>query len=109
VLSTGLVVLLTLVNLRGVKEAGILFAVPTYGFVAMVYLLLGVGFFRCLSECPQAATANLPLEATAPLSLFLILKAFSSGATALTGWKRSATVCRPSDALMRRTPPRPSR
>jgi amino acid transporter len=85
VLSIGLVVLLTLVNLRGVKEAGVLFAVPTYGFVAMVYVLLGLGFVRCLSGCPQAATAHLPLEATAPLSLFLILKAFSSGATALTG------------------------
>jgi amino acid transporter len=85
VLSIGLVVLLTLVNLRGVKEAGILFAVPTYGFVAMVYVMLGLGFVRCLSECPQAATANLPLEAAAPLSLFLVLKAFSSGATALTG------------------------
>jgi amino acid transporter len=85
VLSIGLVVLLTLVNLRGVKEAGILFAVPTYGFVAMVYLMLGLGFARCLSGCPQAATAHLPLEAAAPLSLFLILKAFSSGATALTG------------------------
>ncbi len=85
VLSIGLVVLLTLVNLRGVKEAGALFAVPTYGFVAMVYVMLGLGFVRCLSECPQAATANLPLEAAAPLSLFLVLKAFSSGATALTG------------------------
>ena len=85
VLSIGLVVLLTLVNLRGVKEAGSLFAVPTYGFVAMVYLMLGLGFAQCLSGCPQAATANLPLEATAPLSLFLVLKAFSSGATALTG------------------------
>jgi amino acid transporter len=84
-LSIGLIVLLTLVNLRGVKEAGILFALPTYGFVTMVYILLGLGFVRCLSECPQAATANLPLEATAPLSLFLVLKAFSSGATALTG------------------------
>ena len=85
VLSIGLVVLLTVINLRGVKEAGTLFAVPTYGFVAMVYLLLGFGFVRCLSHCPQAATAHLPLEAAAPLSLFLILKAFSSGATALTG------------------------
>jgi amino acid transporter len=84
-LSIGLVVFLTLVNLRGVKEAGILFAVPTYGFVVMVYVLLGLGFVRCLSECPQAATADIPLEATAPLSLFLILRAFSSGATALTG------------------------
>ncbi|MDP9118714.1 MAG: APC family permease [Actinomycetota bacterium] len=85
VLSIGLVVLVTLANLRGVKEAGVLFAVPTYGFVVIVYVLLGVGFFRCLGGCPEAATAHLPLEATAPLSLFLILKAFSSGATALTG------------------------
>jgi amino acid transporter len=84
-LSVGLVVLVTLANLRGVKEAGVLFAIPTYGFVAIVYVLLGVGFLRCLGDCPQAATAHLPLEATAPLSLFLILKAFSSGATALTG------------------------
>lgn len=85
ILSIGLVVLVTLANLRGVKEAGVLFAIPTYGFVAIVYVLLGVGFLRCLGECPQAATAQLPLEATAPLSLFLVLKAFSSGATALTG------------------------
>jgi amino acid transporter len=85
VLSIGLVVLLMLINLRGVKEAGALFALPTYGFVAMVYVLLALGFLRCLGDCPQAATADLPLEATAPLSLFLILRAFSSGATALTG------------------------
>lgn len=84
-LSIGLVALLTLANLRGVKEAGTLFAVPTYGFVAMVYLMLGVGFARCLTGCPIAETADLPLEATATVSLFLILRAFSSGATALTG------------------------
>ena len=40
---------------------------------------------RCLAGCPVAATANLPLEQTAGLSLFLVLRAFSSGATALTG------------------------
>jgi amino acid transporter len=84
-LSIGLVALLTLANLRGVKEAGTLFAVPTYGFVAMVYLMLAVGFARCLTGCPLAETADLPLEATATVSLFLILRAFSSGATALTG------------------------
>jgi len=85
VLSICLVVLLTLINLRGVKEAGALFALPTYGFVAMVYIMLALGFLRCLGDCPQAATAHLPLEAMAPVSLFLILRAFSSGATALTG------------------------
>jgi amino acid transporter len=85
ILSIAIVVLLTFANLRGVKEAGTLFAVPTYGFVAMVYVMLGTGFVRCLARCPEAATAHLPLEATATISLFLILRAFSSGSTALTG------------------------
>jgi amino acid transporter len=84
-LSIGFVVLLTLANLRGVKEAGTLFALPTYGFVSMVYLMLATGFVRCLAGCPQAATSTLPLEATAGVGLFLILRAFSSGSTALTG------------------------
>jgi amino acid transporter len=84
-LSIGLVIVLTLANLRGVKEAGTLFAIPTYGFVALIYVMFVTGFIRCLSECPIAETADLPLEATATLSLFLILRAFSSGATALTG------------------------
>ncbi|MGH2591335.1 MAG: APC family permease [Actinomycetota bacterium] len=84
-IAIGFVILLSIANLRGVKEAGTLFAVPTYGFVAMVFLMLAVGFFRCLAECPVAETADLPLEAHAGLGLFLILRAFSSGSTALTG------------------------
>jgi amino acid transporter len=84
-LSIGFVGLLTVANLRGVKEAGTLFAVPTYGFVAMIFVMLATGFIRCLADCPKAATADLHLEATGALSLFLILRAFSSGATALTG------------------------
>jgi amino acid transporter len=85
VLSIGFVALLTVANLRGVKEAGTLFAVPTYGFVTMVFIMLAAGFAQCLTGCPEAATADLPLEATTTVSLFLILRAFSSGATALTG------------------------
>ncbi len=81
----GLVLLVTLANLRGVKEAGSLFAIPTYGFVAVVSLMLLVGFVRCVSGCPEAATADLPIEATTTVTLFLLLRAFSSGATALTG------------------------
>jgi amino acid transporter len=84
-LSVGFVALITLANLRGVREAGTLFAVPTYGFVSMVYIMLGTGFVRCLTGCPEAATADLPLEATTGLTLFLILRAFASGSTALTG------------------------
>jgi amino acid transporter len=84
-LAIGFVVLLTLANLRGVKEAGQIFAVPTYGFVVLVYLTLGLGFLRCVTGCPVAETSRIPLESAGALSLFLVLRAFSSGATALTG------------------------
>jgi amino acid transporter len=84
-LSIAFLALLTFANLRGVKEAGTLFAIPTYGFVAMVYIMIATGFVRCLGECPEAATADLPLEATTGLTVFLILRAFASGSTALTG------------------------
>jgi amino acid transporter len=80
-----LIALVALANLRGVKEAGTLFAVPTYGFVLCIYITLAAGFLRCLGGCPQAASATIPLHEVQPLSLFLILRAFSSGSTALTG------------------------
>jgi amino acid transporter len=84
-LSVVFVILLTVANLRGVKEAGTLFAVPTYGFVLIVYVMLATGFVRCLTECPLAETADLELEPAAGLGLFLVLRAFASGSTALTG------------------------
>jgi amino acid transporter len=84
-MAIGLVMFVTLANLRGVREAGILFAVPTYGFVALVTVTLLVGFVRCLGGCPEAASAHLNLEPQVALSLFLLLRAFASGATALTG------------------------
>jgi amino acid transporter len=84
-IAMALVVLVTFANLRGAKEAGSLFAVPTYGFVLMVAVTLVTGFVRCLGGCPVAATADLPITVEHSLSLFLLARAFSSGATALTG------------------------
>lgn len=84
-LAAALVMLVTAANLRGVKEAGALFALPTYGFVAIVGATIATGLWQCLSECRVAATADLPVEPAAALSLFLLLRAFSSGASALTG------------------------
>ncbi len=84
-LAMGFIVLIALANLRGVRESGILFAVPTYGFVVLVYLTIVAGFLRCLEGCPRAATADLPLEAHAGLGIFLILRAATQGASALTG------------------------
>ena len=85
-LASSFVFLITVANLRGAKEAGKVFAIPTYGFVLVVGITLGWGLLRCVSDaCPQSASATLPLEVEAGLSLFLVLRAFSSGATALTG------------------------
>jgi amino acid transporter len=81
------VILLTVANLRGAKEAGTIFAVPTYLFVVTVFVMLAVGVTRCFAgSCPTAVSAGIPLEPVLPgLTLFLLLRAFASGATALTG------------------------
>jgi amino acid transporter len=59
--------------------------IPTYGFVLSIYIMLAVGFARCLGGCPQAQSAGAHLEPEHALTLFLVLKAFSAGTTALTG------------------------
>jgi amino acid transporter len=84
-LAIALIGLVMVANLRGVREAGLLFAVPTYGFVTMVAITLVAGVIECTHSCPVASTATLDIQPVAALSLFLILRAFSSGATALTG------------------------
>jgi amino acid transporter len=85
ILAVVLIAFVALANLRGVKEAGTLFAIPTYGFVLMVYATLAAGLINCLDGCPRAETADLPLHVEHSLTLFLILRAFASGSTALTG------------------------
>ena len=89
-LSVGFVVVLALVNLRGVKESGTAFAFPTYAFVVLTFLLLASGLFRALTGgIPEAASAHLELEHTAQVggvfTVLLCLRAFASGCTALTG------------------------
>jgi amino acid transporter len=80
-----LLVFIALANLRGVREAGTLFAIPTYGFVLSVYVTLLVGLYQCLGGCPQAPSSAVELHPEQALGLFILLRAFSSGATALTG------------------------
>jgi amino acid transporter len=86
-IALGFVVLLTIANLRGVKEASTLFAAPTYLFVATVGTMLVTGFIQCLDgECPTAISSGVDLEAeVGVVGLFLVLRAFASGSTALTG------------------------
>ncbi|MEA2460013.1 MAG: hypothetical protein QOH90_190, partial [Actinomycetota bacterium] len=84
-LALAFVLFVTLMNLRGTKESGTLFAIPTYGFVLSIYVLLVTGFVRCVGGCPPAESAGMHLPVTQALTLFVILKAFSAGTTALTG------------------------
>src|SRR5436853_3046656 len=58
-LSLGFVALIAIANLRGVKEAGLLFALPTYAFVASIFSLIGIGLTRCAtSGCPHAVVPH---------------------------------------------------
>src|SRR5213594_1096818 len=88
-LSIVFVGFVTFANLRGARESGTLFAIPTYGFVISILLLIVVGLARCLGGCPAVGVSSdlIPGAATtaAAVGLFAILKAFSQGATALTG------------------------
>ncbi|MGX1486151.1 amino acid/polyamine/organocation transporter (APC superfamily) [Streptomyces avidinii] len=90
--AVGAIVLLTLMNLRGVKESGKLFAIPTYLFVAGVFAMILWGAFRglALGDTMHAPTSDYEIkpehQGLAGFALvFLLLRAFSSGCAALTG------------------------
>jgi amino acid transporter len=89
-ISLGLVAVLALINLRGVKESGTIFAIPTYGFIVVVFLMIGWGFWRLLfGQAPVAESAPSGITAShqAPGAAVLVLglQAFAQGCTALTG------------------------
>ncbi len=89
VMSVVLVGVLTFMNLRGIQESGKAFAAPTYLFIISVLTLIGVGVFKDLFGTPIVAeSANLPVhaqDAMGATAIFLLLRAFASGCTALTG------------------------
>ena len=79
-------VLIVLANLRGVRESGLIFALPTYLFVLSIGALVVGGFYQAAAGTLGTAVVPSPLPAgTGVVTLFLLLKAFSSGSTALTG------------------------
>ncbi len=89
-LSLACVGVLAVMNLRGVRESGTVFAIPTYGFVASVFVMLAVGAYRAASGHPPVAESAgfsvVPTHHVSGLLLVaLVLRAFSSGCTALTG------------------------
>lgn len=87
-LAVGLLVFVMLVNLRGVRESGTAFSIPTYFFLVMMVLTLGFGFVRyatgALGTVPNPPEMEM-VETAQAIGLFLILHAFANGTTALTG------------------------
>ena len=88
-LSVGFILFVMIMNLRGVKESGTAFAIPTYFFVIMMFMAVGTGLF-CLFVTDSLGTVIDPpemeiLDGISIITPFLILHAFASGTTALTG------------------------
>ena len=88
--------LITLGNLRGLREAGNIFAIPTYLFLASAFLMIGVGTFRILfmgdtgpAPSPEAVAAMK--DTAGSVTILILLRAFASGAVALTGTEAIAT------------------
>jgi amino acid transporter len=88
IVGVSAIVLLTLGNLRGLRESGNIFAVPTYLFVGSAFVMIAIGLYRAVilgeSASPPSPLPGAP-DPLQPLGLLLILRAFSSGSVALTG------------------------
>ena len=83
-LGVGCVAVIALANIRGVRESGRIFAVPTYFFIASFGFMIAEGFFRLATgSLPRTPPSALP--AAEALTWFLVLRAFSAGCTAMTG------------------------
>jgi amino acid transporter len=87
-LCVGILIVITILNLRGVRAAGLVFAVPTYLFVGMLLITIVAGVLRVFlsgGHPTPIATLPSPPRMTGAVSYWLLLKVFASGCTALTG------------------------
>jgi amino acid transporter len=86
-LSIAAVALLAIANLRGLREAGTIFAAPTYAFVLMMYALIGYGLYRIFfgGGVDYTVPASALPQGSEAVGIFLLLSAFAQGCTAMTG------------------------
>jgi amino acid transporter len=89
-LAVGMLMVLTLINLRGLRQSGRVFAIPTYGFIVVVFLMILWGAARMLIDRPPVAeSAAFDIDPTSQttglLAFAIVLRAFAQGSTALTG------------------------
>jgi len=106
ILCVAAITLITLGNLRGLRESGRLFALPSYLFIAAFVALIGAGFVRYVTHGPPQVSEAPPSEPLLPLTVILVLRAFASGAVALTGIEAVAdgvTAFKPPEVRNART------
>lgn len=92
ILASVFVLFIMVINLRGVKESGAAFAIPTYFFVVLMFITVGVGLFRYFTNSlgmvvdpPELEALHGAAAGAAAITPFLLLHAFANGTTALTG------------------------
>ncbi len=85
ILSLIFIGFITLANLRGIRESGTIFAIPSYLFIVSLSIMIIVGVWKALTGTLHPVSQPPILQATEPLTLWLILKAFSAGAVAMSG------------------------
>ena len=88
IMCLGILTVLTLVNLRGVRETGGIFLIPTYLFIACLLGMIAIGVFKAIAASGHPVPVVAPpklMEATAGVGAWLLLRAFASGCTAMTG------------------------
>jgi amino acid transporter len=94
-IGVGAIALITIGNLRGIREAGNIFAVPTYLFLFSALLMIGIGAFRIIvlgdTRPPSPAALEAAANTTESVGALLLLRAFAAGAVALTGTEAIAT------------------
>ena len=84
-IALGFIAVMVIGNLRGIRESGNIFAIPTYVFIASLAGLIGVGMFRWFTQSPPIETPPEPALGGEILSLWLLARAFSSGSVAASG------------------------
>jgi amino acid transporter len=88
IMCLGILTVLTLVNLRGVRETGGIFLIPTYLFIVCLLGLIAIGLFKAIAASGHPVPVVAPprlMPATAGVGAWLLLRAFASGCTAMTG------------------------
>jgi amino acid transporter len=84
-LSLIFIAILTVGNLRGIRQSGTIFSIPTYLFIVSLSVILVVGLFKTFTGTLQPASPPPVLQVAQPITLWLILRSFSAGAVAMTG------------------------